>query len=66
ELICSYCEETGCTVLLITHSIQQARRIAKHMIFLDEGRLIEQGETERLLTSPAKDATRRFLEFYGI
>ena len=66
ELICSYCEETGCTVLLITHSIQQARRIAKYMIFLHEGRLIEQGETERILTSPAKDATRRFLEFYGI
>lgn len=66
EMIDTYCKETGCTVLLITHSIQQARRIARHMIFLHEGRLIEQGETKQLLANPSEDATRRFLEFYGI
>ena len=66
ELIRTYCKETGCAVLLITHSIQQARRIAEHMIFLDKGRLVEQGETEQLLSSPSKEETRRFLEFYGV
>ena len=66
DLIRTYCKETGCAVLLITHSIQQARRIAEHMIFLDKGRLVEQGETEQLLSSPLKEETRRFLEFYGV
>ena len=56
----------GAQTLLITHSIQQARRIAEHMIFLDKGRLVEQGETEQLLSSPSKEETRRFLEFYGV
>ena len=66
DLIRSCRKETGCAVLLITHSIQQARRIADRMIYLHEGCLIEQGETEQLLNRPLKDETRRFLEFYGV
>ena len=66
DLIRSCCKETGCAVLLITHSIQQARRIADRMIYLHEGCLIEQGETEQLLNRPLKDETRRFLEFYAV
>ena len=62
----AYCAETGCGVLLITHSIQQARRLAHRVIVLQEGKLIEQGDAERVLSSPQEEQTRRFLEFYGI
>jgi len=65
-LIRQYCEETKSAVLLITHSLQQARRIANRVVFLHQGQLVEQGETEQVLTQPAEEQTKRFLEFYGI
>ena len=66
ECIRRYCDETGCGVLLITHSISQARRLAHQIMVFHEGRLIEQGDTERVLASPREEQTRRFLEFFGV
>ena len=65
-LLADYCRERVCPVLLITHSIQQARRIADRVIFLHQGELAEQGETETLLTRPQREETKEFLRFYGI
>ena len=64
-LIRKSCTETGCAVLLITHSIGQARRISDRVIFLQGGKLIEQGEAAQLLSAPQCEETKRFLEFYG-
>ncbi len=66
NLISHYCQETGCAVLLITHSIQQARRLARQVLFLQQGKLIEQGDTDTVLSKPARAETKQFLEFYGI
>ena len=66
ELIRKRCRETGCGVLLITHSISQARRIADRLLVLHQGKLIEQGECQQVLDAPAQEETRRFLEFYGL
>ena len=66
ECIRGYCDETGCGVLLITHSISQARRIADCVIVLHQGRLIEQGESVQVLSKPKQEKTKNFLEFYGL
>ena len=66
HLISDYCCKTGCAVLLITHSIQQARRIAQRVVFLHRGELIEQGETNLVLSKPTRAETKQFLDFYGI
>ena len=66
ELIRKTCTETGCSVLFITHSIQQARRIAGRIIVLHNGKLVEQGDADLVLSSPQQAQTKRFLEFYGI
>ena len=66
ECIRRYCNETGCGVLLITHSISQARRLADQIVVLHEGKLIEQGDAECVLSSPREEQTRRFLEFFGV
>ncbi|MBR4548295.1 MAG: ATP-binding cassette domain-containing protein [Oscillospiraceae bacterium] len=66
ELIRETCHETGCAVLLITHSISQARRIADRVLVLQQGELIEQGECQAVLSAPGKEETRRFLDFYGL
>ena len=65
-LLRQYCRETGCALLLITHSISQARRIADNILFLHQGELVEQGAADKLLSSPADPRTRRFLDFYGV
>lgn len=61
-----YCRESGCTILLITHSIQQARRVTGETIFLYGGELAEYGSTDQVLLSPKDERTRCFLEFYGV
>ena len=66
KLIRESCRETGCAVLLITHSISQARRIADRLLVLHEGELVEQGDCREVLNAPAREETRRFLEFYGV
>lgn len=65
-LIKDYCSRTGCALVLITHSIQQAKRIADNVLFLRDGKLTEQGPAEKVLSDPAEEETRRFLEFYGV
>lgn len=66
KLIKKYCTDTGCSVLLITHSISQARRISDHVLFFHHGNLIEQGKTEQVLTTPSRGETKQFLDFYGV
>ena len=66
QLIRETCRETGCAVLLITHSISQARRISDRVLVLQRGELVEQGTTEAVLSSPSKEETQRFLDFYGL
>lgn len=49
------------TIVLVTHNIQQARRIADYTMFLQDGELVEYGETEELFTCPKEEKTRKFL-----
>ena len=65
EMIVDYVKETGCTLLLVTHSLQQAKRIADRVLYFHKGQLLEQGEKDVLLYKPQKPETRQFLEFYG-
>ena len=64
-LIQSYREQTDCAVILITHSLRQAQRIADRILYFEKGRLIESGDSGRILLSPEKAETRRFLQFFG-
>ena len=64
-LIQSYREQTDCAVILITHSLRQAQRIADRILYFEKGRLIESGDSGRILLSPEKTETRRFLQFFG-
>ena len=66
ELIRRACAEQGCALVLITHSIAQARRLADRVIFLRKGKLVEQGESEQVLNAPEEEETGRFLDFYGV
>ena len=66
QLIASYVKETGCSLVLVTHSLQQARRIADEVWYFHKGNLLEAGPKEQVLYQPVKPETRQFLEFYGV
>ena len=66
SLIGQYVQETGCALILVTHSLQQARRIADQVLYFHKGILLESGYKEKILTDPTQPETRQFLEFYGI
>ena len=65
QLITEYRNLYGSAVLLVTHDLSQARRLADEVLFFQEGELYEYGPAEKLLYHPQKEITRRFLEFYG-
>ena len=52
----------GMTMLIATHEMGFARDIATRVVFLDEGRIAEEGSPERIFTAPSDPRTRRFLD----
>ena len=64
-LIADYVRESGCALILVTHSLQQARRLAQEALYFHKGELIEAGGAETVLNAPAQALTRKFLDFYG-
>ena len=66
KLITEYVKEMDCALILVTHSLQQARRIADEVWYFHKGNLLETGSQEQLLTAPVQPQTKQFLNFYGI
>ena len=52
---------TGMTMLVVTHEMQFARDVGDHLIFMDEGKIVEQGNPADILDRPKAERTRRFL-----
>jgi polar amino acid transport system ATP-binding protein len=53
--------DSGMTMLVVTHEMQFAREVGDHLIFIDEGRIVEQGRPVDVLDRPQEERTRRFL-----
>jgi glutamine transport system ATP-binding protein len=51
----------GTTMMVVTHEMHFAREAADRVIFLDEGRILEQGPPGQVLDEPHEEATRQFL-----
>ena len=66
KLIVDYVEKTGCALILVTHSLQQARRVSGETIFFRKGKLVENGATARILNDPKTKELKEFVEFYGL
>ena len=65
-LIAEYVRNTHCALILVTHSLQQARRIADEALYFHKGCLLEFGAKETVLFAPEVPETKQFLEFYGV
>jgi polar amino acid transport system ATP-binding protein len=49
------------TMLVVTHEMQFAREVGDHLVFMDEGVIVEQGKPVDVLDRPKEERTRRFL-----
>lgn len=49
------------TVIMVTHDLYQAKRIADYVIFLDKGRVIESGKTEKVMNNPDNQLVKLLL-----
>jgi len=53
--------QMGMTMLVVTHEMQFAREVGDRVVFMDGGKIVEQGEPEDVLDRPKQERTRRFL-----
>jgi ABC-type polar amino acid transport system ATPase subunit len=52
---------TGMTMIVVTHEMQFAREVGDRLIFMDEGKIVEQGIPADILDRPKQERTRQFL-----
>ena len=53
------------TMIIVTHEMAFARDVASHVIFMDDGHIVEQGSSEQVFTAPEQERTRRFLQSFS-
>lgn len=54
--------EEGMTMVVVTHEMGFARKVADQMVFMDEGEIVETGTPESFFTAPESERTRAFLK----
>ena len=53
--------EGGMTMIVVTHEMGFAKTVADRMVFMDEGRIVEQAVPEKFFNNPESDRTKLFL-----
>src|SRR3954463_7190712 len=53
--------QQGMTMIVVTHEMQFAREVGDRLIFMDEGRIVEEGVPASILDGPREERTRQFL-----
>ncbi len=53
--------EEGMTMIAVTHEMGFAREVSDRVVFMEEGKLIEEGPADKFFTSPEKERTKLFL-----
>lgn len=52
------------SIILVTHDLRQARRLADVVYFIDKGRIVESGIPETILKHPQNALTKKFIRRY--
>ena len=53
--------EGGMTMIVVTHEMGFAKTVANRMVFMDEGRIVEEAAPEKFFNNPESDRTKLFL-----
>ncbi len=52
---------SGMTMLVVTHEMHFARDVSNHTVFMENGQIVESGESKALFLQPQQERTREFL-----
>ena len=52
------------TMIIVTHEMAFARDVADHVIFMDNGVIVEQGDPKQVIDNPKEERTKQFLTRY--
>jgi polar amino acid transport system ATP-binding protein len=61
SVIAALAADSDVTMLLVTHEMSFARRVADRVVFCDQGQIVEEGDPATMLTNPEHERTRAFL-----
>ena len=50
------------TIVIVTHNVHQAMRLAEHVVFIFEGRIVEQGDAEEIFKNPRSILTKAYIK----
>ena len=53
------------TMIIVTHEMSFAKDVSSHVLFMDDGRIIEQGTPEEVFDHPREERTKHFLGKYA-
>ena len=53
--------QTGVTMILVTHEIRFARNVASRVVFVEKGKILEEGSPEQVIDNPQSPRIREFL-----
>lgn len=56
--------DLGLTMIIVTHEMNFARDVSKHVAFMDQGKIVEYDSPSNIFTSPKNDRTKEFLKRY--
>lgn len=51
----------GTTIIIVTHNLAQAKRLCEKVIVMDKGKIIEEGEVEKVMLNPQNIVTRNLI-----
>ncbi|MDF2835952.1 MAG: amino acid transporter ATP-binding protein [Paenibacillus sp.] len=54
--------QEGITMIIVTHEMGFAQDVANHVVFMDDGVIVEQGDPKQLFRSPKEERTKQFLK----
>ncbi|MDR1135854.1 MAG: amino acid ABC transporter ATP-binding protein [Clostridiales Family XIII bacterium] len=67
ELVCETLEvikqvaDTGITMVVVTHELQFAKDVADHVVFMEDGYVVEEGTANEIFSNPKEERTKKFL-----
>lgn len=64
-LVMKQLADSGLTMIIVTHEMNFARRVSDRIVFMDQGRIEEEGTPDQLFNAPRSPRTRAFLKGYS-
>jgi glutamate/aspartate transport system ATP-binding protein len=53
--------QEGMTMMVVTHEMGFARKVADRVVFMDRGEIVENSDTEQFFAAPASERAKQFL-----